>query len=342
MSTLYAGIDLHSNNNVLVVIDASQAVVYEKRLKNDLDDVCNALARYADDLAGVVVESTYNWYWLIDGLQAAGYKVHLANTVAIKPYSGLKYSDDKSDARWLARMLHLNILPEAYIYPAEWRPVRDSLRKRSKLVDHRTAHILSIQNILTRNTGQRPPSAAKVEKLTPEEIAGMDFPEEVALALESSAAMVRCANEQIALLEAAVRKRVRPTDSFKNLTTVDGIGEILGWTILLETGNIWRFPTVGDYVSYARCVRGARMSNGKKKGNVNEKNGNAYLSWAFSEAAQHAIRYNDNVARFYQRKLAKKHMMVARRTVAHKLARACFYIQRDGVPFDVDKLFGGK
>jgi transposase len=342
MSTLYAGIDLHSNNNFLVVIDSANTVIYEKRLKNNLDEVCNALGRYADDLADVAVESTYNWYWLVDGLQAAGYSVHLANTVAINQYSGLKHSDDKSDARWLAQMLQLNILPKAYIYPAEWRPDRDALRKRSFLVRHRTAHILSIQNIITRNTGQRPPSATQVEKLTSEEIAGMDFPDEVLLALESSAAMVRCANEQIALLEAAVRKRVRPTDTFKNLTTVDGIGEILGWTILLETGNIWRFPTVGNYASYARCVRGARMSNGKKKGGVNEKNGNAYLSWAFSEAAQHAIRYNDKVARFYQRKLAKKHMMVARRTVAHKLARACYYIQRDGVPFDVDKTFGGK
>ena len=342
MSTLYAGIDLHSNNSFLVVIDASNRVIYEKRLKNDLDEVCNALGRYADDLAGVAVESTYNWYWLVDGLQAAGYSVHLANTVAINQYSGLKHSDDKSDARWLAQMLQLDILPEAYIYPVEWRPIRDLLRKRSFIVRDRTANILSIQNIITRNTGQRPPSATRVEKLTPEDITGMDLPDEVLLSIGGSAAMVRSANEQIALLEAAVRKRVSPTDTFKNLTTVDGIGEILGWTILLETGNIWRFPTVGNYASYARCVRGARISNGKKKGEVNEKNGNAYLSWAFSEAAQHAIRYNSIVARFYQRKLAKKHMMIARRTVAHKLARACYYIQRDGVPFDVDKVFGGK
>lgn len=342
MSTLYAGIDLHSNNCVLVISNESDVVVYEKRLKNEIHTICKALEAFAGELVGVVVESTYNWYWLVDGLQAAGYQVHLANTVAIQQYSGLKHSDDKSDARWLAQMLHLNILPEAYIYPAEWRPVRDLLRKRSFLVNHRTAHILSIQNVITRNTGARPPSASKVEKLTPEEISELGLPECVAMAIEASAALVRCANEQIALLETSVRKRVCPTDTFKKLTTVDGIGEILGWTILLETGSIWRFPTVGNYASYARCVRGARMSNGKKKGEINKKNGNAYLSWAFSEAAQHAIRYNSTVARFYQRKLAKKHMMVARRTVAHKLARACYYIQRDGVPFDVDKAFGAK
>jgi len=333
---------LHSNNSVLVISNESDVVVYEKRLKNDIDTICSALAPYASDLSGIVVESTFNWYWLVDGLQASGHTVHLANTVAIKQYSGLKYGDDKSDARWLAQMLHLGILPEAYIYPAEMRPVRDLLRKRSFLVRQRTANILSVQNVLTRNTGRRPLSASGVEKLTPEGTAEVGLPEDVALAVEASVAMVRCANEQIKLLESVVRKRVRLTGEFKNLTTVDGIGDTLGQTIMLETGSIWRFPTVGNYASYARCVGGERVSNGKKKGKTNTKNGNKYLSWAFSEAAQHAIRYNDKAARFYQRKLAKNHLMVARRALAHKLARACYYILRDGVAFDEDKAFGDK
>lgn len=342
MNTLYAGIDLHSNNSVLVISNESDVVVYEKRLKNDIDVICNVLAPYASALAGIVVESTFNWYWLVDGLQATGHRVHLANTVAIQQYSGLKHADDMSDARWLAQMLHLGILPEAYIYPADLRPVRDLLRKRSFVVRQRTASILSVQNVLTRNTGRPPLSAAKVKKLTPELVAELGLPEDVALVVNSSVATVQFASEQIELLETVARKRVYLTEDFKNLTTVDGIGTILGLTIMLETGSIWRFPMVGNYVSYARCVGGARMSNGKKKGAVNTKNGNAYLSWAYSEAAQHAIRYNENVARFYQRKLAKNHLMVARRAVAHKLARACYHIMRDGVPFDEDKSFGGK
>lgn len=102
---------------------------------------------------------------------------------------------------------------------------------------------------------------------------------------------------------------MRLTESFQNLTTVDGIGTILGLTILLETGSIERFPSVGHYASYARCVGGERVSNGKKKAKVNTKNGNAYLSWAFSEAAHHCVRYNEQAARFYQRKLAKNHAL---------------------------------
>ena len=109
---------------------------------------------------------------------------------------------------------------------------------------------------------------------------------------------------------------------------------------MLETGDITRFNNVGNYASYCRCVNGARYSNGKKKGNSNTKNGNKYLAWAFVEAANFAIRYNETVKRYYQRKLTKSHPAVAKKTVAHKLARACFYVLRDQVAFDVNKAFG--
>lgn len=342
MKRLYAGIDLHSNNSVLVISNEVDAVVFEKRLKNDMAVILEAFAPYASELAGVVVESTFNWYWLVDGLAAAGFEVRLANTVAIQQYSGLKYGDDKSDARWLARMLRLGVLPEAYIYPAEDRAVRDILRKRSSLVQQRTANILSIQNLVTRNTGGSPPGAAGVKKMAPEDVDALGLPADVALAVKASLAMVHCAGREIAALEAVARERVRLREGFKNLLTVDGIGPVLALTIMLETGSVWRFATVGDFVSYARCVGGERVSNGKKKGKTNTKNGNAYLSWAFSEAAQQAIIHNEKARGFYQRKLRKNHMMVARRALAHKIARACYYIMRDNTEFDEDKLFGGE
>src|SRR3970040_2176145 len=150
---LYGAIDLHSTNNVTVVIDEQDRVVYQKRLPNDLALVLNELSVYQAELQGIVVESTYNWYWLVDGLMEQGYKVHLANTAAIQQYEGLKYTDDHSDARWLAHLLRLGVLRQGYIYPRAERPVRDLLRKPSQPVRHRTTHVLSIPNLLTRNTG---------------------------------------------------------------------------------------------------------------------------------------------------------------------------------------------
>ena len=128
---LYCGIDLHSNNSVIVLLDEADKVIYQKKLNNDLELILQQLSIFIDEIVAIAIESTFNWYWLVDGLQAAGYEVKLVNTAAVQTYSGLKFTDDKHDARWLAHLLRLNILPTGYIYPREQRAVRDLLRKRS-------------------------------------------------------------------------------------------------------------------------------------------------------------------------------------------------------------------
>ena len=114
---LYGGIDLHSNNCVINLMDENGIVIFKKRVANSLDAILLIFQAYQDAIVGLVVESTYNGYWLVDGLMEAGFKMHLANTAAIQQYSGLKHGDDDSDAHWLATMLRLDILPEGYIYP---------------------------------------------------------------------------------------------------------------------------------------------------------------------------------------------------------------------------------
>src|SRR5215211_2590641 len=169
---LYGAIDLHSNNNMTVLIDQQDQVVYQKRLPNDLPLMIQQLSAYRESLQGIVVESTYNWYWLVDGLMDQGHKVHLANTAAIQQYEGLKYTDDHSDARWLAHILRLGVLPQGYIYPKEERAVRDLLRKRAHLVRQHTANVLSVQNIMARNTGARF-SVKRIHELTKQELQSM-------------------------------------------------------------------------------------------------------------------------------------------------------------------------
>src|SRR5919109_2100341 len=153
--SLYGGIDLHANNSVIVLLNEQDEVIYQKRLPNALPTILEQLAPYHTEVKGLVVESTYNWYWLVDGLMEADYRVHLANPAAMQQYSGLKYTDDHSDARWLAHVLRLGVLPEGFIYPKAERAVRDLWRKRSHLVRQQTTNVLSLQNIITRNTGVR-------------------------------------------------------------------------------------------------------------------------------------------------------------------------------------------
>jgi len=337
---LYGAIDLHSTNSVTVLIDEQDEVVYQKRLPNDLSLILEQLSPYASSIQGIVVESTYNWYWLVDGLMGKGHVVHLANTAAIQQYEGLKYTDDHSDARWLAHMLRLGVLPVGYIYPKEQRAVRDLLRKRGQLVRQRTANLLSIQNLITRSTGSSI-NGNRIKRLSAEEVEGILTDADVALAAKANLSVMRSLEAEIVRLEKVVKERVKLKPAFRYLLTVDGVGEILALTIMLETGDIRRFFTVGNFASYCRCVGSEKVSNGKRKGSGNTKNGNKYLAWAFVEAANFAVRFNPQIRRFYQRKKAKTNGIVAIKAVAHKLARACYYIMRHEVPFDVAKAFAG-
>ena len=335
---VYGGIDLHSNNNVIALLDEEDKVVYRRRLPNDLHIVLSELAPYGEAIEGLVVESTYNWYWLVDGLMEAGYRLHLANTAAIVQYEGLKYADDDSDACWLAKLLRLGLLPEGYIYPKAERPVRDLFRKRSQLVHQRTSNLQSVQNLMARNRG-RSLSANSIKRMTYEEVDRLLPDADLALAVKGALAVMRTLDGVIALLEKTVKGRIRLRPQFKPLLSVSGIGEILGLTIMLETGEIGRFAKVGNYASYCRCVGSEHLSNGKRTGRGNTKNGNKYLAWAYIEAANFAVRYNPQIKRYYQRKSARTKGIVAIKSVAHKLARACYYILRNQVTFDVNKAF---
>jgi len=243
---LYAGMDLHSRNTLVGVIDSSFKRVFEKRVPNDLSLIVDKLEPFGDRLAGIVVESTYNWYWLVDGLMDRGYRVHLANPSAIKQYEGLKHTDDRHDAFWLAHMLALGILPEGYIYPKEDRPVRDLLRKRSFLVKHRTAHILSLQSMLEREKAYKL-RGNEIKSLRAEDVARIFSEEHLVLSAQANRASIEFFGHHIKRIEKAVRKRVKLRKSFEYLLTVPGIGDILALTIMLEVGDIARFPRVGTF-----------------------------------------------------------------------------------------------
>jgi transposase len=335
----YCGIDLHSNNSVVLVSDEGDRIVLQKRLPNDLGQIQAALEPHREELAGVVIESTYNWYWLVDGLMDAGYRVHLAHPSAIKKYEGLKYSGDFADAAYLAQLLRLGLLAEGYIYPREERAARDLSRKRMQLVRYRTAQILAIENILARQTGARL-SGEAVKRLTAEQVEGLGFAPDVALAVEANRAVSEALAQQIAALEQRLKERVHLRGEFKLLKTTPGIGDTLATTIMLEMGTPARFAKVGNFSSYCRCVDSLRESNDKKKGEGNTKNGNKYLAWAFVEAANFARRYCPQAKSFYERKKRKTNGVLATKALAHKLARACYHMLREHKPFDVSRCFG--
>ena len=335
---VYAGLDLHATNTFVAMVDGENKVLYKQRHKNELPSILAALDPFKKELQGVVVESTFNWYWLVDGLMEQGYPVHLANPSAIKQYEGLKQIDDKRSSLWLANLLRLGILPVGYIYPKEERPTRDLLRKRLHLVRHRTSHVLSVKNILARNLGMRMKSE-EVKKLEAAHVKAFFPDREMRTAVLASVGLIGHLEEEISRIEAMITKKLKLRQEFARLITVPGIGTILGLTIMLEVGDIRRFPTVGDYSSYCRCVKSSRISSGKVIGHGNRKNGNKYLSWAYIEAAQFARRFHETVRTYYDKKTANTNKIVAIKALSHKLARASYYVMRDQVDFDPTRLF---
>ena len=221
--------------------------------------------------------------------------------------------------------------------PKNERSTRDLLRKRLQMVQHRVTHMLSAQNQLWRSTGIR--VAGKTIKSANTELLDMVEDRYVKMAIQSNLRMIEQLNQEIELLESTVIEQCKLRPKFQSLLTINGIGNILGLTIMLEVGDITRFAKVGNFASYCRCVDSTRVSNGKKKGANNQKNGNKYLSWAFVEAAHSIIRYNKTAHRFYQRKRAQKNGALATKALAHKLARAAYYVMRDKTRFELDLLF---
>lgn len=333
--TLYCGIDLHSNNHVVVLIDQADRRVVERRLVNELDKTLTLLEPYRHELAGIVVESTFNWYWLVDGLIEAGYPVSLANTAAIKQYEGLKYSEDRYDAFYLAHLLRLQILPTGYIYPREDRLLRDLMRRRMALVRSASRELISAQSQIWRYTGRR----ISTNRLRRPDFEPALEPEQLRLSVLGALGLYHDYRQEIVRIEQAVLSQAQLREPFQVLKTINGVGPILALVIMLETGDIGRFPSVGDYSSYCRCVNSQRLSNGKRKGQGNRKSGNKYLSWAFSEAAHFCVRYDPLAKRFYERKRQKRNAIVAIRACAHKLARASYYMLREHSAFDAERLF---
>jgi transposase len=340
MRQLYVASDLHGNNNLMGIIDSEGKRIFKKKLPNDPLLINAILKPFKEEIVGIVVESTYNWYWLVDALMDEGYKVHLANPSAIEQYSGLKHADDNHDAFWLAEMLRLGILPEGYIYPKQERPIRDLLRKRRHLVRLRTSLVISLQNILSRNLGRKMDvndvKALKEDRISPL----LEMNEDLALAGRVSKEAIDHLTHQIYKIEWVVQKKIALKQEYRYLLSVFGVGKILSLTIMLETGPISRFPTVGEYVSYCRKVPSQWTSNGKWKGSGNRKNGNKYLAWAYSEASEFARRLYPEARAYYQRKMHKTNAPVAHSALAHKLARAAYYVMKDQVPFEPEKLFG--
>jgi|ERR1041385_1134623 transposase len=335
---LIAGLDLHSNNVMIGLINQDGKRVAHRKLDCDLKQLTEFLEPLKAQLQSMAVESTFNWYWLVDGLRKRGYPIDLANPAKIEQYNGLKHSDDKDDAFHLAELQRLNILPKAHVYDPQLRPVRDLLRRRINLVHQRTALLLSFKSLFARTTGQKL-ALNDAKKMEPKEAPKLYEHPANQLIAQVQAEHIQALAASISRIEKAVLGCAREIPLYEKLVSLPGVGRVLGMTITLEVGDISRFKSDGDFASYCRMVDAKRLSNGKCKADNNRKCGNKHLSWAFVEAANFARRYDPQCRRWYDRKAAKTNQVLATKALGCKLAKAAWHVMANQCQYDEKRMF---
>jgi transposase len=337
------GIDLHARQMYVCVMDRQgKKLVHTNIRDNDFDFFLKLVQPYRHDLT-VCAECMFGWYWLADACQNAGLTFVLAHALYVKAIHGGKNKNDRIDSEKLTHLLRSNLIPPAYVYPASLRPLRALLRQRTFFVWRRSDLLARLQSHqLAHNrptlTGRSRYNRDPWEKQL---LAHEDHPIRQ-LALQNELAMVRHFDTQIAALETQLQRCTKEAAcrDYTLLQTVPGIGEYLGLTILHEIGSIDRFPTVKDFCSYCRLVKGTVASAGKLKGLRGAKLGNPYLRWAFGEAAVIAKRDHKLIGPLAQRLEAKMggNKFKANTVIAIKLARAVYFMLKNKTVFDAERL----
>ena len=337
----YCGIDLHARTMYICIVNQAGEILVHHNFTASPETFLKVIAPYREEIV-VAVECMFTWYWLADLCQREGITFVLGHALYMKAIHGGKAKNDRIDAQKIAVLLRGGMLPQAYVYPAEMRATRDLLRRRMHFMRKRAELLTHVQN--TNSQYNLPEIGKKIAyKANRNGIAERFADPAVQKSVEVDLALLGHYDALLRDIELAVLKAAKQHDAntLYLLRTVPGIGEILSLVLLYEIHDIQRFPRVQDFVSYCRLVKCAKESAGKRYGTSGTKIGNAYLKWAFSEAAVLFLRTNPAGQKYLSR-LEKKHGKGKALTVlAHKLARTVYYMLQRTTAFDMNKFLTG-
>jgi transposase len=338
----YCGIDLHAKKMYLCVLDSLGNIVLHRNMNANAEALVQAIAPFDGTDLVIAVECIFSWYWVADFCAQRNIPFVLGHALYMKAIHGSKTKNDKIDSRKIAMLLRAGMLPQAYVYPARMRATRDLLRRREYFM-HKQAEILEhIQNTNTQYNLDPFPKRIRYPSNRTDIAAGFPDPM-VSKSIEVDVLLLDAYHGILRELEAKIlcQARHHDPDSLAVLHSVPGIGKILSLTILYEVQDIKRFPSGGDFISYARLVKCAHESAGKRTGGKNNKIGNAHLKWAFSEAAVLFLRGNEPAKRLHQKLVGKYGKAKALSIIAQKLGRVVYYMLKRKMPFDPVKFFQG-
>jgi len=332
----YCGIDLHARTMYVCILDQAGEIQLHRNMPTTPEALLKAIAPYHEQIV-LAAECMFTWYWLADCCADHGIPFVLGHALYMKAIHGGKAKNDKIDAHKIAVLLRGGMLPQAYVYPAEMRATRDLLRRRMHLARKRGELLAHVQN--TNSQYNLPAIGKKIAyKANRDGVAERFADPAVQKSIEVDLALITYYDELLRDVELTIVKTAKHHDAntLYLLQTVPGIGKILSLVLLYEIHDIARFPRVQDFASYSRLVKCAKESAGKRSGTSGSKIGNAHLKWAFSEAAVLFLRDNPAAQKLLAR-LEKKHSKGKALTIlAHKLARAVYYMLKRQTAFDLD------
>ena len=333
----YCGIDLHAKTMYVCILDAAGNLLVHRNLHSEPKAFLELVAPYRDDLV-VAAECTFTWYWLADLCAKEGIPFVLGHALAMKAIHGGKAKSDKIDSEKIAVLLRGGMLPQAYVYPAEMRATRDLLRRRLHLVRKRGQLLAHIQN--TIHQYNLPAFEKRIACPANREGLVEHFPDPaVQESIAVNVALLERYDELLGKLELSIVRQAKrhDADAFHRLRSVPGIGKILALTILYEIHDVNRFSRVQEFASYARLVKCAHESAGKKLGTGGAKQGNVHLKWAFSEAAVLFLRHGGEHQKLLARLQRKHGKGKALSILAHKIGRAVYYLLARKTVYSAEK-----
>jgi transposase len=337
----YCGVDLHARTLAVCILASDGATVFHDTIAASPAAFLKAVQPFRDGLA-VACECMFAWYWLADLCQEQGIPFVLGHALYMKAIHGGKAKTDKIDAKKIAVLLRGGMLPQAYVYPKGMRATRDLLRRRTYLVRRRAEALAHLVN--TNSQYNHPPLATKLAYAANR--AELDLPARFTdpsakRNVEVDLALIDAYDAQIAALELYLTRAAKVDDpqAYARLRSIPGVGPVLGLVMLYEIHDIRRFAAEGQFLSYARLVRCAHESAGKKQGTGGNKIGNAHLKWAFSEATCLLLRSCPKAKAWLARREKKHGKKRALGALAARLGRAVYHLLRKGEAFDEGRFF---
>jgi len=335
--THYCGIDLHARCLYLCILDQQGEVLLHKNIKANPESLLKLITPYRDDLV-VGVECMFSWYWVADLCQREGIPFILGHALYMRAIHGGKAKNDKIDSHKIATLMRGGMFPEAYVYPREMRGTRDLMRRRMHLMRKRSELLAHVHN--THSQYNLPEIKKNLRyAFNREGIAERFDDASVSKSIELDLNLIDYYDRQLSKVEWPILQQAKACDqhSLILLRTVPGIGQILSLVILYELHTIERFPTVQNFASYCRLIKCRRESAGKSYGTAGAKIGNAYLKWAFSEAAVLFLRKNPEAQTWLEKKAQQHNKARALTILAHKLGRAVYFMLKRKTVFDQER-----